>query len=185
MPRWSIAFVRLVDRLNYGIGRMAMYLLFALMAILMWSTFSKLVLTPSLWTLEMAQFVMVAYYILGGPYSMQMGAHVRMDLMYARWDIRKQAWTDAFTVFALIIYLGIMLWGAFDSFSYSLGVKWGEPGLFELSWPEIGRLERSPTAWRPYLWPIKAILCLGFFLMLLQSITYLIRDIATIRGKEI
>ena len=81
MPRWSIAFVRLVDRLNYGIGRMAMYLLFALMAILMWSTFSKLVLTPSLWTLEMAQFVMVAYYILGGPYSMQMGAHVRMDLM--------------------------------------------------------------------------------------------------------
>ncbi len=67
MPRWSIAFVRFIDRLNYRVGRFAMYLLFVLMAILMWSTVTKAVSTPSLWTLEMAQFVMVAYYSLGGP----------------------------------------------------------------------------------------------------------------------
>ncbi|MBT9244433.1 TRAP transporter small permease subunit [Gemmobacter fulvus] len=185
MPRWSIIFVRIVDRLNYGVGRFAMYLLFVLMAILMWSAISKTFFNPSLWTLEAAQFAMVAYYILGGPYSMQMGSHVRMDLFYARWSDRQRAWTDAFTVLALIFYLGVMLWGAFDSFGYSLGLKWTEPGALGLSWPEIGRLERSPTAWRPYLWPIKLVLCLGFFLMLLQSIAYLIRDIATIRGETI
>jgi TRAP-type mannitol/chloroaromatic compound transport system permease small subunit len=180
MPRWSIAFVRFIDRLNYRVGRFAMYLLFVLMAILMWSTVTKAVSTPSLWTLEMAQFVMVAYYILGGPYSMQMGSHVRMDLIYARWDMRRKAWTDAFTVFALIIYLGVMLWGASDSLSYSLGLKWPDGSLL----PEIGRLERSPTAWRPHLWPIKMVLFIGFLLMLLQSIAYLIRDIAIIRGED-
>ncbi|MEH7827146.1 TRAP transporter small permease subunit [Gemmobacter denitrificans] len=181
MPRWSIIFVRLVDRLNYGVGRFAMYLLFVLMAILMWSLISKNVLNPSLWTLEMAQFAMVAYYILGGPYSMQMGSHVRMDLFYARQSPRQQAMWDAFTVLALLVYLGVMLWGALDSLGYSLGLKWPEGALL----PEIGRLERSPTAWRPYLWPIKLIMCIGFLLMLLQSVAFLIRDIATLKGETI
>ena len=168
MPGWSIAFVRGVDRMNYGVGRMAMYLLFVLMAVLMWSTISKVLFNPSLWTLEMAQFVMVAYYVLGGPYAMQMGAHVRMDLFYAKQSPVKQAWWDAFTVFALIFYLCVMLYGAIDSTIYA----------FEFS-------ERSATAWRPYMWPIKVILCIGFFLMLLQAISALIRDIATIRGEVI
>ncbi|RGP38625.1 TRAP transporter small permease subunit [Pseudotabrizicola alkalilacus] len=168
MPRVAKGFVRLVDRLNYGVGRMAMYLLFVLMGILMWSTISKASGAPSLWTLEMAQFVMVAYFVLGGPYAMQMGSHVRMDLFYAQQSPVRQAWWDAITVLALIFYLGVMLWGAVDSTLYSLQYN-----------------ERSPTAWRPYLWPIKMILCTGFFLMLLQALAALIRDVATIRGETI
>ncbi|NEX46309.1 TRAP transporter small permease subunit [Pseudotabrizicola algicola] len=168
MPRIAKGFVRLVDRFNYGVGRMAMYLLFVLMGILMWSTISKAAFTPSLWTLEMAQFVMVAYFVLGGPYAMQMGSHVRMDLFYAKQSPVRQAWWDAITVLALIFYLGVMLWGAIDSTMYSLQYN-----------------ERSPTAWRPYLWPIKVILCVGFFLMLLQALAALTRDVATIRGETI
>ena len=168
MPGFAITFVRLVDRMNYGVGRMAMYLLFVLMAILMWSSISKALFTPSYWTLEMAQFVMVAYYVLGGPYAMQMGAHVRMDLFYAKQSPVNRAWWDAFTVLAVIFYLGVMLYGAIDSTAYSLQYA-----------------ERSPTAWRPYMWPIKVTLCVGFFLMLLQALSSLIRDIATIRGETI
>ncbi|MDT8854197.1 TRAP transporter small permease subunit [Paracoccaceae bacterium Fryx2] len=168
MPRPLVIFVRLVDRLNYGVGRFAMYLLFVLMAILLWSSVSKLAFNPSLWTLEMAQFTMVAYYILGGPYSMQMGSHVRMDLFYARFSDRKRAWWDAVTVLALIFYLGVMLWGAVDSTAYAFAYN-----------------ERSPTAWRPYMWPIKVIMCVGFVLMILQALAALIRDVATLRGKVI
>lgn len=111
MPRAAVAFVRLVDRLNYGVGRFAMYLLFVLMAILMWSSLSKAFFNPSLWTLEMAQFVMVAYYILGGPYAMQNEAHVRMDLFYAKQSPVKRAWWDGFTVFVILFYLGVLIWG--------------------------------------------------------------------------
>lgn len=179
LPRPLISFVRGVDRLNYGIGRAAMYLLFVLMAVLTWSSLSKTFFNPSLWTLEMAQFIMVAYFILGGPYAMQMGAHVRMDLFYAKQSPRRRALWDAFTIFTLIFYLGVMVWGAWDSFSYSLGLKWD--GII----PELGRLERSATAWRPYLWPIKLLMLLGFVMMLLQCIAALIRDIAIIRGEDI
>ena len=168
MPRLIVVFVRSVDRLNYGIGRFAMYLLFALMAVLLWSTVSKAFFYPSNWTLETAQFIMVAYYILGGPYSMQLGSHVRMDLLYANWSPKKRAWWDLFTVMLLIFYLSVLLWGAIDSTAYAFQYN-----------------ERSATAWRPYLWPIKLIMCFGFVLMILQSLTYLIRDIATIRGEVI
>ncbi|WP_151717891.1 TRAP transporter small permease subunit [Gemmobacter serpentinus] len=181
MPAWCLAFVRIVDAVNYRIGRMAMYLFFALMGILMWSAISKQLFNPSLWTLEMAQFAMVAYYILGGPYAMQMGQQVRMDLFYARWSPRRQALTDAITVIALLIYLAVMIWGAWDSLVYSLQLKWPDGSLL----PQIGRLERSPTAWRPWLWPIKLTLFIGFLLMLLQSLAFLIRDIATLRGVHI
>lgn len=180
IPKPLIAFVRGVDRLNYGVGRFAMYLLFALMAVLMWSSISKTFFNPSLWTLEAAQFIMVAYFVLGGPYAMQMGSHVRMDLFYAQQSpMRRAAW-DAFTVFALIFYLAVLVWGAWDSFSYSLTLSWNN-GIV----PEIGRLERSATAWRPYTWPIKLIMLIGFTLMLLQAIAALIRDIATLRGGNI
>lgn len=187
MPRAAVAFVRLVDRLNYGVGRFAMYLLFVLMAILMWSSLSKAFFNPSLWTLEMAQFVMVAYYILGGPYAMQNEAHVRMDLFYAKQSPVKRAWWDGFTVFVILFYLGVLIWGAAASLGFSLGLQWSDPAqsALGLSWPQIGRLERSPTAWRPYMWPIKLVMLVGFVLMLLQALSSLIKDIATIRGETI
>jgi TRAP-type mannitol/chloroaromatic compound transport system permease small subunit len=161
-------FVRTVDAVNYRMGRIMMYFIFVMVAILLWSSISKTFLLPSLWTLELAQFAMVAYYILGGPYSMQQGAHVRMDLFYGDWSARKKAQIDAITVLFLIFYLGVMLYGAYDSTSYSF--QYGE---------------RSPTAWRPYLWPIKVVMFFGIFMMLLQSISELFKDIATLKGVDL
>ncbi len=161
-------FVRVVDAVNYRMGRIMMYFIFVMIAILLWSSISKTFLLPSLWTLEIAQFAMVAYYVLGGPYSMQQGSHVRMDLFYGAWSDKKKAQIDAITVLFLIFYLGVMLYGAYDSTSYSF--QYGE---------------RSPTAWRPYMWPIKVVMCFGIFMMLLQSISELFKDIATLKGVEL
>ena len=187
MPRALVAYVRFVEALNHGVGRIAMYLLFVLMGVLMWSSISKTFFLPSLWTLEMAQFVMVAYFVLGGPYVMQMNGHVRMDLFYAMQTPRRRAWWDAVTVLALILYLGVLVWGAAESLEYSLGLRWSDPetSALGLSWPQIGRLERSPTAWRPYLWPVKLVMLVGFTLMLMQATAALIRDVAELRGAPI
>ena len=145
-----------------------MYGLFVIFGVLLWSSISKTFFLPSLCTLEIAQFAMVAYYILGGPFSLQIGANVRMDLFYGGWTDRKKAWFDAFSILLLIFYLGVLLYGAIDSTTYSLQYN-----------------ERSPTAWRPLLWPIKIIMCVGIFLMLLQAISEFFKDIAKLKGKEI
>lgn len=198
MPRIALAYIRIVDGFNYRIGRFMMYGIFVLMGILLWSSISKTFFDPALWTLEMAQFAMVAYYVLGGPYSIQLGANVRMDLFYGSWTHRQKAWVDAFTIFFLIFYLGVLLYGALGSTAYSLGYFGTEFMSFygQLIWafitggPEaagevLGYIERSSTAWRPYLWPIKTIMAFGFFIMLLQAVSEFLKDVARIRGVEL
>ena len=104
----------------------------------------------------------------GGPYSNQLGSNVRMDLFYSEWTDRTKAWVDSCTVLFLIFYLGILLWGGLESTQYAIEYS-----------------ERSYSAWRPYMWPIKVIMCVGIFLMLLQAISELIKDICKLRGEEL
>jgi TRAP-type mannitol/chloroaromatic compound transport system permease small subunit len=168
MPAPIRAYVRAIDAVNYRLGRVSMYLLFVLMAILLWSSFTNIIRQNAIWTLEMAQFTMVAYYMLGGPYALQLDANVRMDLLYHRWSDRTRAWVDAFSVFALLFYLGVLLFGAVESTVYS----------FEYA-------ERSATAWRPYIAPIKVIMCVGILMMLLQSVSIFFKDLAKVRGADL
>lgn len=168
MTGFMRSYVRWVETLNRLVGRFAMYLIFGMVGILLWSSISKTFFLPSLWTLEMAQFAMVAYYILGGPYSIQLGSNVRMDLFYGEWSVKKKAWVDAFTIFFLITFLGILLYGGIESTAYALKYN-----------------ERSPTAWRPYMWPIKITICTGLVLMLLQAVAEFLKDIARIREIEL
>ena len=168
MPKAIQLYVRYVEAFNRRVGRIAMYGIFALVGILLWSSISKTFFLPSLWTLEMAQFMMVAYYILGGPYSIQLDANVRMDLVYGSWSPRTKAWVDAFSVLFLIYFLGVLMYGGVNSTVYSL---------------EYG--ERSPTAWRPYLWPIKIVMCVGIGLMILQAVAEFFKDIGRIRGEQL
>lgn len=167
MPAYIKNYVLFVDNINRRLGRATMYLIFAMMAILLYSSLSKL-FTPSLWTLEIAQFLMVAYYLLGGPYSLQMGSHVRMDLLYGGWSPRTRAWVDGGTAVFLLSYLVVLLYGGVSATVYA--VEYGE---------------RSYSVWRPYMWPIKAVMTFGIFMMLLQAVACFFRDVAYIRGEEI
>ncbi|MEW9805460.1 TRAP transporter small permease subunit [Mesorhizobium marinum] len=162
------AYVRGVDAVNRRVGRFAMYLIFALIGVLLWSSLSKFAGSPALWTLEMAQFIMVAYYLLGGPYSVQMGDHVRMDLLYAGWSPRRKTAIDAVTVLFLLFYLAILLYGGISSTTYAI---------------EFG--ERAHSVWRPYMWPVKLIASIGIFLMLLQALAELMRDILFLQGVSV
>ncbi len=162
------AYVRAVDAVNYRIGRVTMYMLFVLIGILLYSSASKVLFEPALWTLEMAQFVMTAYFFLGGPYAMQMGSDVRMDLFYGDWSPHTRAWVDAFTAVFLLFYMGVMLYGGVGSTSYAL--QYGET---------------NSTAWRPYMWPIKVVMCFAIVLMILQATSELMKDIARIQDKEL
>jgi len=168
MPRIFSQYVKFVEAVNYRIGRIVMYGIFVMVGVLLWSSISKTFFLPSLWTLEIAQFAMVAYYILGGAYSIQLGSNVRMDLFYSNWSDRRKSWFDAITVLFLIFFLGVLLYGGYDSTEYAFKYN-----------------ERSATAWRPYMWPIKVIMCTGILLMLLQATCELIKDIAKIRGVKL
>ncbi|MBL3684587.1 MAG: TRAP transporter small permease subunit [Sinorhizobium meliloti] len=168
MPEYLKTYVRTVDGFNRRVGRTTMYLIFAMMGILLYSSVSKAWLLPSLWTLEMAQFVMAAYYLLGGAYSLQLDSHVRMDLVYGRWTARTRAAVDAITILMLFVYLGFLLYGGVSSTAYAL--KYGET---------------SYSSWAPYMAPIKIVMTIGIALTLLQATSIFIKDLARAMGRPI
>jgi TRAP-type mannitol/chloroaromatic compound transport system permease small subunit len=169
MPAPIRAFVRIVDRINKVVGIFAMYLFFVLGAILLYSTLSRVLLgAPVNWALEMSQFILSAYYLLGGAYTLQLGGHVRMDLFYDRLAARKRAVTDAITILFVIFYLVILFAGGISSTNYAIVYK-----------------QQNYTAWAPLLWPVKVVMTIGIFLMLLQCISVFFKDVAIARGKPI
>ena len=169
MPVAVRTFVRWVDAINYRVGRVAMYLLFVMGAILLYSTLSRVLFgVPVNWVMEMSQFMLSAYYLLGGAYSMQLNAHVRMDLFYGMMKPKTRAITDSFTILFVIFYLVVLFWGGVSSTDYSITYN-----------------QKNYTAWAPVLWPIKVIMTLGIFLMLLQTIAQFFKDFAEARGKPI
>jgi TRAP-type mannitol/chloroaromatic compound transport system permease small subunit len=168
MPRAIRLYVAYVEKMNRFIGRFAMYLIFAMLGVLLYSSLSKAVFLPSLWTLETAQFLMVAYYLLGGGYSMQLGDHVRMDLLYTNWRPRTRSLVDSITVLFLIFYLCLLLYGGYSSTAYAIQYN-----------------EQSYSAWAPYMAPVKIVMTFGVLLMLLQAIATLFKDIAAVRGEEL
>ncbi len=145
-----------------------MYMIFLMIGILSYASIMKVFFLPSNWTVEMAQFVMVAYFAIGGAYTLKEGEHVRMDLLYSGLAVRTKARLDIFTSVVLIGFLVMLQIGGVSSLIYAF--QYGE---------------KSFSAWAPMMWPIKLILNLGIFLMLLQSIAVFFKDWAVLRGKPL
>tara|TARA_A100001011_G_scaffold253954_1_gene262250 strand:+ start:600 stop:1109 length:510 start_codon:yes stop_codon:yes gene_type:complete len=169
MPSLIKYYVNIIDYISLKTGRATMYLVFVMMFILILSFVTRNIINiPLIWIIEMAQFVMTGYYLLGGGYSMLTDDHVRMDLIYSKLKDKTKALLDSLTSVFLIFYLVVLLIGSISSLTYTLETN-----------------QRLFTAWAPYVWPIKSIMTFGILLMLLQSIAIFFKDIAKVLNKEI
>lgn len=169
MLRIMAAYVRYVDGTCAVVGKLSMYLVAVMIAVLMYSCIARTVFNlPLIWTVEFSQFVMSAYFMLGGAYVILLKGHVRMDLFYGKWSPKRQGTVDVVTDLCLIAYLVILFVGAVLSIDYAIEYD-----------------QRARSAWAPPLAPIKIIMGIGVLLMLLQSIATLFKDIAKARGKPL
>lgn len=170
MPKPIRLYVKCVDAVTVLVGKIAMYAIFAALAgVLLFTAISNAVFNVSyIWGFEMAQFIMAAYYILGGGYAMMLDGHVRMDVFYSRWTPAKRALIDLFTSVFLVAFLVLLLIGGVSSTEYALEYS-----------------QKSYSSWAPQLAPIKIIMVFGILLMLLQTTSMFFKDLATARGKPI
>ena len=169
MPKFIKYYINLIDYISLKTGRATMYLVFVMMFILILSFVTRNIINiPLIWIIEMAQFVMTGYYLLGGGYSMLTDDHVRMDLIYSKLKDKTKALLDSLTSVFLVFYLVVLFYGSISSLTYTIETN-----------------QRLFTAWAPYVWPIKSIMTFGILLMLLQSIAIFFKDLAKVLGREI
>ena len=169
MPKIIKYYVNIIDYISEKTGRATMYLVFVMMCILILSFVTRNIINiPLIWIIEMAQFVMTGYYLLGGGYSMLTDDHVRMDLIYSKLKDRTKAILDSITSVFLVTYIIILLIGSISSLTYTIETN-----------------QRLFTAWAPYVWPIKSIMTFGILLMLLQSIAIFFKDLSKVLNREL
>jgi len=168
VPEAVKTYVRIIDSMSWYMGLFAMYLIFVMIGVLAYASIMKVFFHPSLWTVEMAQFVMVAYFTLGGAYTLKEGDHVRMDLLYSGFTMRGKARTDLFTSVVLIGFLVIMQIGGVSSLIYAIGYG-----------------EKSFSSWAPLMWPVKVVLNIGIFFTLLQAVSIFFKDWAALKGETL
>ena len=146
-----------------------MYLVFAMIAILAYASIMKVFFLPSLWTVEMAQFVMVAYFTLGGAYTLQgRRACPHGPALRRLHDARQGEDGSVRPSFVLIGFLVMLQIGGISSLIYSF--QYGE---------------KSFSSWAPVMWPVKVVLNIGIFLTLLQAVAIFFKDWASLRGEKL
>ena len=169
MPKIISSYVIIVDSICDRVGRFVMYGVFVMMFLLILSFITRNIINfPLMWIIEMAQFTITAYYLLGGGYSMLADDHVRMDLFYGKLSRKGKAKMDIVTSVFLIFFLSILFFGSITSLIYTIETK-----------------QKLFTAWAPYVWPIKSLMLLGILLMLLQAFSTLFKDIAKVKDIKI
>lgn len=151
-------------------GRIVSYLILVAVLVMVEGVISRYVFnSPRQYVFELMVFILLALFMLGGAYTFHHGGHVRMDALYGRLSLRKRAILDLITCWLVFFVLGIILWIGAEKAAYSFRI-----------W------ETSSTVWGPALFPVRVIVPLGAFLILLEWLARFVRDLSiAIRGKDL
>ncbi len=160
MPNAIKTYVRWVDAASWYTGLFAMYLIFALLGILVYASVMKVFFLPSNWTVEMARASWSPTTCSAALTRFKTEEHVRMDLLYGGWPVRKKAKFDLVTDLTMIFFLPVLLFGGIASSYYA----------YEYA-------ERSSSTWRPYMLPVKLVMTFGIFLTLSAGHRHLLQGL--------
>jgi TRAP-type mannitol/chloroaromatic compound transport system permease small subunit len=116
--------------------------------------------------LEIQWYLFSVIFLFCAGYTLKHNEHVRIDIISGRLSARARSWIDVFgTVFFLFPMAFLIMW---------------------LSWPlfidAYTRNEVSTNAGGLIIWPARLMVPIGFFLLIMQGVSELIKRIAFLRG---
>jgi TRAP-type mannitol/chloroaromatic compound transport system permease small subunit len=114
--------------------------------------------------LEIQWYMFAGMVLLGGPYTLKMNEHVRVDLVYGLVSERTRIWIDIVGGFLFLLPICVIL----TYFTW----PW-----FVDSWIIN---EQSSNAGGLVRWPVKLLMPIGFCLMAVQGVSELIKRIAAL-----
>ena len=158
------AIIEVIDSFNEYVAKGVAILILITSLAVVYEVFSRYVLaSPTFWSYEASYMMSSAYWLLGGAWTLKIGRHVTVDVLYERFfSSRTQAMIDI--LFYLILFLPITIFVVIYGTSYA----WESWKVKELS-------HLSP--WRPPIYPFKTLIPLTFFMLTIQGIAELTRCI--------
>jgi TRAP-type mannitol/chloroaromatic compound transport system permease small subunit len=162
-----LALSRAIDTLNEQVGKLTYWLILAAVLIstgnaIVRYTFDR---SSNAW-LELQWYLFSFVFLFSAGYTLLHNQHVRIDIVSGLLSARGRAWIDILgTIFFLL--------------PMAIAIMW-------LSWPVFLDAYRSgevsTNAGGLTVWPGRLMLPVGFFLLILQGVSELIKRIAFLRG---
>lgn len=161
-----------IDWLNEWIGRFSAWLVVALVLLVCYDvTMRYLFQAGSVALQELEWHLFALIFLLGAAYTLKHDEHVRVDVLYqAKWMTpRHRAMVNLIGCLLLLLpFCVLMIISAVPFVEQSYG--WGEAS------PDPGGL--------PYRWLLKAMIPLGFVLLVFQGLSLCIRSLQTIVNPD-
>jgi TRAP-type mannitol/chloroaromatic compound transport system permease small subunit len=160
---------RLIDTISEWIGRLAIWLVLASVLISAGNAIVRKAFNiGSNAYLEIQWYLFAAVFMLGAAYVFLHNGHVRIDFVSSRLSKRANAIIDAIGIVVFLIPLCVI--------------------MIDLSWPFFMRTylsgEMSENAGGLIRWPAVLLIPAGFFVLLLQAVSELIKRIAFLTGAR-
>jgi TRAP-type mannitol/chloroaromatic compound transport system permease small subunit len=167
----SLRVARAIDRLTGGVGRAVSWLALLMVLIGAFNASARYlgrflgVHLSSNAYLELQWYLFSTLFLLAAAWVLREDRHVRVDVLFGRLPVRARAIIDiAGTVLLLIPFTAFVIWASLPAVRSSWLIREGSP--------DPGGLPR---------YPLKALILVGFALLLLQAVSQLIRQAHVLR----
>ncbi|MDX1483337.1 MAG: TRAP transporter small permease subunit [Alphaproteobacteria bacterium] len=162
----QVPFTLWVDRINDWTGTYVAYWAVIAVFIYYYEVLARYVFNaPTNWAHEGMFLMFGMQYLLAGGFAYLNESHVRVDVLYEKRSFRTKAIIDIITSVFFFIFVLALFWTGL---------------VFALDAIEVQ--ETTLNEWGIQYWPVKLAIPIGAFLLMLQGIAKLIRDILYLRG---
>jgi TRAP-type mannitol/chloroaromatic compound transport system permease small subunit len=165
------ATVEAIDRIAEWSGRVTAWLIVPMTLAVTWEVVARhFFRAPTIWAFDVTYMLYGTHFMLGTAFTLMRIGHVRTDMLYQHWSVRRQNWIDAigyvfffFPAMAFLFYYGLQE----ASHSWAIG---------ETS-------DASP--WRPIVYPFKMVIPVTALLLILQGIAEVMKSLYAIRTGRV
>jgi TRAP-type mannitol/chloroaromatic compound transport system permease small subunit len=161
--RMLLTTIRIIDTFTDFTGSIIAWLSMPLVGAVAYEVFARYLFNaPTIWSFDVTYMLYASLFMLGAAYALHKGAHIRTDFFWDNFTPRTRGLIDAISYvvffFPSFIILGILSWHEAD---YAFRIN-------ETS---------DQSAWRPVLWPLKAVIPIACALLLIQGISELLKSL--------
>jgi len=161
VPSAAARIIGFCDNLSIWSGKTVAWLILPMMFSLMYEVFMRYAFhSPTIWAMDIALILYGIHYMVGSPFCLQQGQHIRADFLYSRWSVRTKAAADMCN-YALLFFPAHLVF---------LSVGWE---YFYKSYQQNEMSIASP--WMPLVWPAKMAIPVCIFLTILQGVSEFIK----------
>ena len=163
--------VKVIDKFSEWTGALSAWIVIPLMLVVIYEVFQRHILNaPTRWGYDVLWMLFSAQFLLGGAFTLLRKGHIRIDIVYGVLSERSKLIYDVINTIVVILPPMVLF-------------TWAGVAFAADAW--LGGEKLSTTNWFFPAGPSKSLIPIGFFLLSLQCLAEIVRNIGELKkGRQ-